>query len=113
MSSFTEAFVRVADLRGRTSLRSYWMFYVQCFAGAIGVMLLIAFLKLSFHLEATILLRLYVWALIIPHITAGMRRMHDIDRSSLWLLVPLVGQLFLLYPGTPGPNKYGPRPETS
>jgi uncharacterized membrane protein YhaH (DUF805 family) len=113
MKSFAEAFLRVTDLRGRTSLRSYWMFYVECLAGAIGVMLLIAFLKSTLHLEATVLLRLYVWTLIVPHITAGMRRLHDIDRSSLWLLVPLVGQLFLLCPGTPGPNQYGARPEPS
>jgi len=60
---------------------------------------------------------LVLLALVIPGITVGVRRLHDIDRSGWWLLlhfVPLFGALILLYwavqPGTQGQNRYGEDP---
>jgi uncharacterized membrane protein YhaH (DUF805 family) len=49
------------------------------------------------------------------------RRLHDRGKSAvwyLWLLVPVLGWLWLLVkcgllPGTPGPNKYGPAPAST
>lgn len=39
-------------------------------------------------------------ALLLPCIAAGVRRLHDTDRSGWWLLlglIPLIGTLILLY----------------
>ena len=83
-----------------------------------------------------------VWlALIIPSLAVGVRRLHDIDRTGLWLLLPygswilsivltlagavilagvanlvsLVGWLivliFALLDGTKGPNRFGEDPK--
>jgi uncharacterized membrane protein YhaH (DUF805 family) len=53
-------------------------------------------------------------ALILPSLAAGVRRLHDTDRSGWWLLislVPLIGTILLIVwfctPGTPGANKFG------
>jgi len=54
----------------------------------------------------------------IPSITVMVRRLHDVDRSGLWLLallVPFVGWLILLLfmclDGTSGTNRFGPDPK--
>jgi uncharacterized membrane protein YhaH (DUF805 family) len=54
---------------------------------------------------------------LIPAISAGVRRLHDTNRSGFFLLIsfiPFIGGiilLFLLIPeGTKGKNKFGPNP---
>jgi uncharacterized membrane protein YhaH (DUF805 family) len=55
-------------------------------------------------------------ALLIPSLTVGARRLHDIGRTGWWLLLGLtiIGGLVLLYwfiqKGTDGPNQHGPDP---
>jgi uncharacterized membrane protein YhaH (DUF805 family) len=53
-------------------------------------------------------------ATLLPSIAAGVRRLHDIDRSGWWLLiglVPLIGFIvlivFLTKRGTEGQNRFG------
>jgi len=55
--------------------------------------------------------------MLIPSIAAGIRRLHDTDRSGWWLLiglVPLIGVIvlivFFVTQGTSGPNTYGDDP---
>jgi uncharacterized membrane protein YhaH (DUF805 family) len=55
--------------------------------------------------------------LLLPSLAAGVRRLHDTDRSGWWLLialVPLVGAIVLLVfwvlEGTRGDNRFGPDP---
>lgn len=52
--------------------------------------------------------------LIIPSITVGVRRLHDVGKSAwafLWIFVPIVGSFLLLYytlkPGELQPNTWG------
>ena len=54
---------------------------------------------------------------LIPAISAGVRRLHDINRSGFFLLIsfiPFIGGLVLLFflipEGTKGKNKFGPDP---
>lgn len=58
-------------------------------------------------------------ALIVPNVAVSVRRLHDTSRSGWWYLlgfIPLIGGLVLLYfmiqPGTPETNAYGPNPAT-
>ncbi len=53
----------------------------------------------------------------IPGLMLAVRRLHDLDRPTWWIVgnfVPLVNVLFSLYlllaKGTAGPNQYGPDP---
>ena len=55
--------------------------------------------------------------LVISVWMAGIRRLHDIDKSgwnTCWTFLPVVGGIYLLIlfcrAGTPGPNKYGEAP---
>ena len=54
---------------------------------------------------------------LIPAISAGVRRLHDTNRSGFFLLlsfIPFIGGiillLFLIAEGTKGKNKFGPDP---
>lgn len=52
--------------------------------------------------------------LLIPALSVGVRRLHDIDRSGWWLLLNLVPGgvavliVFALQDGTVGHNRFGP-----
>jgi uncharacterized membrane protein YhaH (DUF805 family) len=66
------------------------------------------------------LFSLFFLGILIPSIAVTFRRLHDTNRSALWLLIsflPFIGALVLLVfyflPGTNGPNKFGPDPKGS
>jgi uncharacterized membrane protein YhaH (DUF805 family) len=53
-------------------------------------------------------------ALLLPSISVGVRRLHDLDRSGWWLLlvfIPLIGGIVLIVwfcmRGTAGSNRFG------
>lgn len=61
---------------------------------------------------------LFGLAMLIPWFALAVRRLHDLGRSGLWLLlllVPLFGSLallvFFLTDSQRGPNRYGPDPK--
>ena len=58
--------------------------------------------------------------LMLPSISVGVRRLHDIDRSGWWyliILIPIIGALVLLYwwvlPSTKDINSYGVPPSAA
>lgn len=38
----------------------------------------------------------------------AVKRMHDVDKSGWFLLIPIYNLVLLLTPGTEGPNRFGP-----
>ena len=66
---------------------------------------------------------LFIWALatFIPSLALTVRRLHDRDKSGLYMLlafIPLIGLIFsvimlinFFMSGTPGPNRYGADPK--
>jgi uncharacterized membrane protein YhaH (DUF805 family) len=64
-----------------------------------------------------LLYALYALAVLVPGIAVAWRRMQDTGRNGLYILlglIPFVGGIilliFMLLPGTPGPNEFGPDP---
>ncbi|MFM7964038.1 MAG: DUF805 domain-containing protein [Actinomycetota bacterium] len=49
-------------------------------------------------------------ALLLPSISAGVRRMHDIDRSGWWILFPIYNIVLLARRGDASENRFGPPP---
>ncbi|WP_208347398.1 DUF805 domain-containing protein [Pseudaestuariivita rosea] len=97
---------------GRARRSEYWWFYLFAFLvtlvatiidGVLGIMILYPITALG---------------LLLPSIAAGVRRLHDTDRSGWWyliVLVPIVGPIVLLVfwvmDGTKGDNRFGPDPK--
>ncbi len=121
---FSEAvstcFRKYIDFTGRAPRSEYWWFYLFFFLVALG-MISLDMALLGYDPEEAgsipVLTVLASLAFLLPVLSAGVRRMHDSDRSGWWLLialVPLVGGLIqivlLALPGTAGPNRFGENP---
>jgi uncharacterized membrane protein YhaH (DUF805 family) len=120
---FTEAvrsgFARYADTTGRSSRSAYWWWLL--FANVVIAIPSAVNFALTMVGNEDVASDWLVWALrllllglLVPSVAVSIRRLHDVDRSSRWLLValaPVLGTAVLVtlaaMPGTPGPNRYG------
>ncbi|MBB4039546.1 uncharacterized membrane protein YhaH (DUF805 family) [Microvirga flocculans] len=102
-----------ANFSGRAQRSEYWYFFLFIVIANIATSILDAVLfdeTPVFYLVATL-------ALLVPSISAGVRRLHDLEKSGWWLLIgfiPLIGAIILIVffcqRGTVGPNQFGPDP---
>ena len=114
----TRPLKKYADFSGRAPRAEYWWFYLLIIIGYVIAMILDSMLGLGQTVGPYgVLMAVFALAMLIPSIAAGIRRLHDTDRSGWWLLivlVPLIGVIvlivFFVTQGTPGPNKYGDDP---
>ena len=99
--SIQTCFNKYIDFNGRASRSEYWWFALLGFG-------------LSFIPVVGWILRLVI---LLPSLAVQVRRLHDMNRSAWWLLllvppITIIGVFVLLvmsiFPGTPGPNRYGP-----
>jgi uncharacterized membrane protein YhaH (DUF805 family) len=100
---------------GRARRTEYWMFALFNFIILLVLAILAAVTKSYFF---WVLYALYALAVIVPGVAVTWRRMQDTGRNGLWILlglIPFVGSIvllvFMLLPGTPGPNEFGPDPK--
>lgn len=115
MNEFIEAWKDVvlknyANFSGRLGRGGYWRFV------AVNVAIVILGLILTRIASILVILLIgFYLAILIPSISAGVRRLHDTGKSG-WMilisLVPLVGGIillvFLIQAGQPAVNAYGP-----
>jgi uncharacterized membrane protein YhaH (DUF805 family) len=101
------------NFSGRARRSEFWFF-----ALFTGVSVSVFGLMGSMILGSPMLYILGYLALAVPSLSAGVRRMHDIDRSGwtlLYSLIPILGALYVLYlevqPGTEGANQFGADPK--
>ena len=121
MMSFQDAvrtcFQKYIVISGRAQRSEYWWFVLFTVVANAVLNAFDAALFGTGENAAAIFGPLFALATFLPSICAGGRRLHDRDMSAWWLLlilVPVIGVLILLvifiFPGTPGPNRFGPDP---
>ena len=100
---------------GRARRKEYWMFALF---NAIVFLVLYILAAVTRSPIFWVLYGLYALAVIIPSLAVTWRRMQDTGRNGLWILlglIPFVGGIillvFMLLPGTQGPNEFGPDPK--
>ena len=102
-------------VRGRIARRTYWLHGVlSLLLLGIVVNALLAIANVDNDTAGKLVNLVFLW----PLIAVSAKRQHDFDFSAWWALIhfiPGVGSLVLLVvdgsvPGTPGPNRFGPRP---
>ena len=100
---------KYASFEGRASRSEYWYFFLACFLAGFGVGFVggLAGLSLDVINQISLVVQLVV---LIPSIAAGVRRIHDSNRSGWFLLVPLYNLYLLIIKGTNGPNRFGTDP---
>ena len=122
MSYFIKVIKNYAVFSGRARRMEYWYFQLFCLLFGIVFTVVDTILGTpSYGPEEwgiTLLASIYWLALLIPCISVGARRLHDIGCSGWWQLlmfIPLVGSLilifaFLIRPSDQGENQYGSNP---
>jgi uncharacterized membrane protein YhaH (DUF805 family) len=109
MNEYLSMWKNFLNFKDRTTVKGYWMailinaiaLFVLGFLGAMVDFFMIIYL-------------IYVVALIIPGIALQIRRMHDINKSGFWILlpfIPIVGAIvfivFLCKGSVDEGNQYG------
>jgi Predicted membrane protein len=95
---------KYATLAGRARRKEYWMFTLV--STCIYIVFVVLGKMLKMNLEG-----LWHLATMLPTISVGVRRMHDMDKSGWFLLVPVYNLYLLCQPGTEGPNRFGDDPK--
>ena len=114
----TRPLTKYANFSERASRAEYWWFYLFYIIVYVVAMILDSVIGASGALGSFGILTLIVMlGFFIPSLAAGVRRLHDTDRSGWWLLialVPLIGAIALLVffvsEGTKGDNRFGANP---
>ncbi|WP_426062170.1 DUF805 domain-containing protein [Hymenobacter sp. B1770] len=121
MEQYLQALKKYAVFTGRARRKEYWMFFLfhMLFAFAAAI----ADNVLGFSIDGIgygYIYMLYTLAMVIPGISIGVRRLHDIGKSGWFafiVLIPLIGAIWLLVlactEGTRDDNEYGPDPKAT
>jgi len=96
---------------GRAGRREYWMFFLWNFIVAT----VLGFILSALGVPA--LANIYTLAVFLPYLSVSVRRLHDIGKGGLWVLinlVPLIGQIWFIIlmakRGDVGCNRFGQDP---
>ncbi|MEQ1509670.1 MAG: DUF805 domain-containing protein [Sphingopyxis sp.] len=99
---------KYADFSGRARRKEFWMFFLGYLIAYLGLALVDRFVGTN-----GILAGLFGLAALVPSIAVACRRMHDVDKSGWFQLIPIYSLILECTEGTSGPNQYGPDPKGS
>jgi uncharacterized membrane protein YhaH (DUF805 family) len=105
MKWYVAVLKKYADFNGRARRSEYWFFVLFSIIISIVLSLCDEFLKTKY------LNNLYSLAVLVPSIAVAVRRMHDINKSGWYCLIPIYNIILACTDGTEGPNQYGADPK--
>ena len=105
MNYYLKALKNYATFKGRARRSEYWYFFL--FNLIIGF----ALVFVSLLLQTPILSNIYLVATLIPGVAVAFRRMHDVEKSGWFALIPIYNLILVTREGTKGNNKYGANPK--
>jgi uncharacterized membrane protein YhaH (DUF805 family) len=98
---------KYAVFNGRAGRSEYWYFFL--FNVIISTILNFAGSNLNLLFLGT----LYSLVVLIPGIAVAVRRMHDVNKSGWYCLIPIYNLILACTEGTNGPNDYGSDPNNT
>ncbi|HNB13153.1 MAG TPA: DUF805 domain-containing protein [Saprospiraceae bacterium] len=105
MNYYLKVLQNYATFSGRARRSEYWYFFL------INVIISFILGFVGGVMGTSILSNIYVLAVLIPGIAVGVRRMHDVDKSGWFLLIPIYNLILACTEGTKGENEYGADPK--
>jgi uncharacterized membrane protein YhaH (DUF805 family) len=104
---------KYAVFSGRARRKEYWYFVLGNFLIAFIIGIIQGYVgEGGFNSEENnIILNIFQLAILTPSIAVSVRRMHDVNKSGWFILVPIYNLILSLTDGTMGDNKYGPDPK--
>lgn len=87
---------KYAKFDGRATRSEFWWFYLAY----------VIVLAVANETVAGIVQLIIELALIVPFIAVSCRRLHDVNKSEWFMLIPIYSLVLFCQKGTEGPNKY-------
>jgi hypothetical protein len=94
-------------MENRISRGGYWLRWLIVF----GISIVITLVAQARSLVGAIIELAISLAMTIYMIVMGVRRMHDLDKSGWFILIPIYNLILTFMDGTPGPNRFGDDPK--
>ncbi len=110
MNTYLQGWKKYATFKGRSTRSEYWSFVLINMAIVFIVVFIDAMLGISWDPANSVFVILFQFAMIIPNLAVGVRRMHDSDHSGWFIILPIVNLIFAIMDGTSGPNRFGMDP---
>jgi len=108
MNEFITCLKKYATFQGRARRKEYWFFILFSMLLGIGAAIVDAFL---FDGTRHIFYGIIRLGIFIPSIAVTIRRMHDVDKSGWFCLIPIYNLILCCTEGTRGGNRFGPDPK--
>lgn len=108
MNWYIKVLKNYANFNGRARRKEFWnfiLFHLIITYGLFGIGVA------TDGGIALVLYYLYGIATILPALAVTARRMHDVDKSGWFMLIPIYNLVLEVTEGTKGPNQYGPDPK--
>lgn len=102
---FVKVLKNYAVFSGRARRSEYWYFTL------ISTIISIILTLIETYTAIPGISTVYSLAILVPSIAVGVRRMHDINKSGWFILIPIYNLILACTNGTPGDNQYGPDPK--
>lgn len=102
--SISTCFRKYSDFEGRATRSEYWWFIIFVY-GCISLPLFgLSSYLISHDIQTggifVVILVVFLFAVLFPLISVGVRRLHDTGRSGFYLLsalIPYIGHLYLIF----------------
>ena len=119
MKYYLKALENYSNFQGRSSLNEYWYFFLFNFIFAVVSIILdhcfgTCYKNTDYNSNWNsvnspygIFYTVYGLAVIIPSLAVGVRRLHDINKSGWFLLIPVYNIILLAQKGDMVTNNYG------
>jgi len=108
MNWYFKVLKQYADFNGRARRKEYWMFSLFNIIIIYGFQFIAIAAELP---EILIISTIYSFAVLIPSLAVGVRRMHDVGKSGWYLLIPIYSFILACTDSEEGNNKWGPNPK--
>lgn len=110
---------KYVDFSGRARRSEYWYFALFSFLVGVATNILDSVIGTDYDGASSggLLNTVAGLALFLPGLAAGVRRLHDIDKSGWWILIgiiPIVGWILVIVwfcTDSKPDNQYGPNPK--
>ena len=110
MNWYLKVISQYADFSGRARRKEYWMFFLFNMIFAYGLQILAFAAEVPALLFAAVI---YTFAVLIPSLAVGVRRMHDVGKSGWYILIPIYSFVLAVTEGEQGENQYGKDPKAT
>ena len=96
---------KYAEFKGRARRSEYWYFTL------FSILISLALKGIDYAMQIEYIDTVYSLAVLIPSLAVGVRRMHDVNKSGWFILIPIYNLILACTEGTQGSNEYGSDPK--